>query len=188
MRFFRVAAFLSRFGYDLFRIKSRHFLLRSVVGLVALLAAGPAFAEVAGPGWLSGTAEAVSPEAARAYYDALSAAAPVSRAAALEAPLGPQAAAVAPETLPEIVALARALVLQPALLLADEPTGNLDERTSEEIHELLFRINRERQITAVVVTHNTRLAARMPRKLVMMGGIIGEAATDQSPPRAEDGA
>ncbi|MFH1807235.1 MAG: ABC transporter ATP-binding protein [Pseudomonadota bacterium] len=72
------------------------------------------------------------------------------------------------------VALARALVLQPALLLADEPTGNLDEHTSDEIHELLFRINQERQVTAVVVTHNTRLAAQMPRKLVMNEGKIGE--------------
>ncbi|MBN2359866.1 MAG: ABC transporter ATP-binding protein [Deltaproteobacteria bacterium] len=72
------------------------------------------------------------------------------------------------------VALARALVLGPGLLLADEPTGNLDEKTSEEIHELLFRINRERGVAAVVVTHNTRLAARMPRKLVMLDGKIGE--------------
>jgi len=72
------------------------------------------------------------------------------------------------------VALARALVLGPGLLLADEPTGNLDEKTSDEIHELLFRINRERGVAAVVVTHNTRLAARMPRKLVMLDGKIGD--------------
>ncbi len=74
------------------------------------------------------------------------------------------------------VALARALVLQPALLLADEPTGNLDERTADEIHELLFKINQDSGITAVVVTHNTRLAAKLPRKLVLSDGGIREAA------------
>jgi lipoprotein-releasing system ATP-binding protein len=73
------------------------------------------------------------------------------------------------------VALARALVLKPELLLADEPTGNLDEKTSDEIHELLFRINRERGVAAVVVTHNTRLAARMPRKLVAWDGKINDS-------------
>lgn len=70
------------------------------------------------------------------------------------------------------VAIARALVLEPALLLADEPTGNLDEHTSEMIHEMLFRINEERGVTAIVVTHNTRLAAQLPRRLVLSGGQI----------------
>lgn len=78
------------------------------------------------------------------------------------------------------VALARALVLQPNLLLADEPTGNLDERTSAEIHELLFNINAERKITAVVVTHNTQLAAMLPRKLVIdQGRIIDSEQMDR---------
>jgi len=71
------------------------------------------------------------------------------------------------------VALARALVLEPALLLADEPTGNLDERTSAEIHDLLFKINQDRGFTAIVVTHDTRLAAQLPRRLAMDDGRIG---------------
>ncbi len=78
------------------------------------------------------------------------------------------------------VALARALVLQPQLLLADEPTGNLDERTSAEIHELLFRINAERNISAVVVTHNTKLAAMLPRKLVIKAGQIADFEADEA--------
>lgn len=77
------------------------------------------------------------------------------------------------------VALARALVLDPALLLADEPTGNLDERTSQDIHELLFRINDERKISAVVVTHNTSLAAMLPRKLVIDAGRIRDVDDPQ---------
>jgi lipoprotein-releasing system ATP-binding protein len=63
------------------------------------------------------------------------------------------------------VALARALVNDPRILLADEPTGNLDERTGEGIHEIIERLNRERGITAIIVTHNPRLAERMPRRL-----------------------
>jgi lipoprotein-releasing system ATP-binding protein len=72
------------------------------------------------------------------------------------------------------VALARALVLNPPLILADEVTGNLDERTGEEIHELLFTINRERKATLVVVTHNRSLADRMPIRLELAGGLVKE--------------
>ena len=68
------------------------------------------------------------------------------------------------------VALARALFLEPALLLADEPTGNLDRRTGEEIHELFLELNRERGSTLLVVTHNPDLAAIMPRCLRMIDG------------------
>ncbi len=90
-------------------------MLVSAIGLVALImAAGPVVAEVNGPGWISGTAQAVSPEAARAYYDSLSAAAPVTQMAAMDTPMAPMAAA--PETLPEIVALARALQHDPKLI------------------------------------------------------------------------
>lgn len=63
------------------------------------------------------------------------------------------------------VALARALVNDPKVLLADEPTGNLDEKTGQGIHEIIERLNRERGITAIIVTHNPRLAERMPRRL-----------------------
>jgi lipoprotein-releasing system ATP-binding protein len=63
------------------------------------------------------------------------------------------------------VALARALMNEPRILLADEPTGNLDEHTGRGIHEIIERLNKERGITAVVVTHNPRLAERMPRRL-----------------------
>ncbi len=63
------------------------------------------------------------------------------------------------------VALARALINDPKILLADEPTGNLDEKTGQGIHEIIEKLNRDRGITAVVVTHNPRLAERMPRRL-----------------------
>lgn len=74
------------------------------------------------------------------------------------------------------VALARALVLDPPLVLADEVTGNLDERTGEEIHQLLFELNRDKQITMVVVTHNRSLADRMPRRLLLEAGLVKERA------------
>ncbi len=74
------------------------------------------------------------------------------------------------------VALARALVLNPPLILADEVTGNLDERTGEEIHELLFAINRDRGATLVVVTHNRSLADRMPIRLELAAGLVKERA------------
>lgn len=68
------------------------------------------------------------------------------------------------------VALARALCLKPRLLLADEPTGNLDPRTAEGIHALLGDLNRQLGITAIVVTHNERLAASLPRRLRLEAG------------------
>ncbi len=63
------------------------------------------------------------------------------------------------------VAVARALCLEPRLLLADEPTGNLDPGTAEGIHALLLDLNARLGITAVVVTHNERLAQALPRRL-----------------------
>jgi lipoprotein-releasing system ATP-binding protein len=68
------------------------------------------------------------------------------------------------------VALARALCLSPRLLLADEPTGNLDPQTAEGIHALLVELNRTLGITAVVVTHNERLAQSLPRRLRLVEG------------------
>jgi lipoprotein-releasing system ATP-binding protein len=68
------------------------------------------------------------------------------------------------------VALARALSLSPRLLLADEPTGNLDPQTAEGIHALLLDLNRSLGITAVVVTHNERLAQALPRRLRLAAG------------------
>jgi len=73
------------------------------------------------------------------------------------------------------VALARALVLKPRLLLADEPTGNLDEATGEGIHQLLVELNQRLGIAAIVVTHNPRLADRMPRRLRLSEGLVVDA-------------
>jgi lipoprotein-releasing system ATP-binding protein len=70
------------------------------------------------------------------------------------------------------VALARALVLGPSLLLADEPTGNLDDQTSEGIHQLLFDLNRSLGMTTIIVTHNTKLAALLGRTLYLRSGQI----------------
>jgi lipoprotein-releasing system ATP-binding protein len=70
------------------------------------------------------------------------------------------------------VAIARALVLSPRLLLADEPTGNLDMKTSDEVHDLLAEIHRSSGITLMIVTHNERLAAGMDRIIRMVDGCI----------------
>ena len=78
-------------------------------------------------------------------------------------------------------ALARALSNHPKLLLADEPTGNLDQDTGREIVELLFRLQRQRAMTLLLITHEPRLAARCGRQLRMEGGrlqdIDGQAAS-----------
>jgi lipoprotein-releasing system ATP-binding protein len=68
------------------------------------------------------------------------------------------------------VALARALLLKPPVLLADEPTGNLDRSNSEQIHRLFVELNEEFGMTLVVVTHNLELAARMSRRVTLADG------------------
>ena len=70
------------------------------------------------------------------------------------------------------VAIARALVMTPDLLLADEPTGNLDQKNSQAVHRLLKELNREMGMTIMVVTHNSDLAALMDRKLTLKNGKI----------------
>jgi len=70
------------------------------------------------------------------------------------------------------VALARALVTRPRLLLADEPTGNLDAKTAASIHELLLELNRELGTTSLVVTHNETLAHELPRCIEMRDGVV----------------
>ena len=71
-------------------------------------------------------------------------------------------------------AVARALVTQPKLVLADEPTGNLDGKNAEQVFELMLELNRERQTSLVVVTHDLRIAARMDRALEIEGGKLRE--------------
>ncbi|TVR58755.1 MAG: ABC transporter ATP-binding protein [Gemmatimonadales bacterium] len=68
------------------------------------------------------------------------------------------------------VAVARALVNDPAVVLADEPSGNLDDRTSEALHDLLFRLRGEWNLSLVLVTHNRELAARADRALLLSEG------------------
>ena len=71
-------------------------------------------------------------------------------------------------------AVARALVTQPKLVLADEPTGNLDGANAEQVFALMLELNRERRTSLVVVTHDLRLAARMERILEIDGGVLRE--------------
>jgi putative ABC transport system ATP-binding protein len=72
------------------------------------------------------------------------------------------------------VALAMALANNPGLLLADEPTGELDTQTSEEIMQMLERLNIERGVTVLVVTHNSELAARARRRVRITDGVLEE--------------
>ena len=73
------------------------------------------------------------------------------------------------------VAVARALVSEPLVLLADEPTGDLDEATADSLHALLRAMHRERNLSSVIATHNSRLASACDRVLRLEGGRLASA-------------
>ena len=70
------------------------------------------------------------------------------------------------------VAIARALFKDPPLILADEPTGNLDSKTAQELFELIQKINEEKGTTFIIVTHNEILAQKCTRRLKMLDGVL----------------
>jgi ABC-type lipoprotein export system ATPase subunit len=74
------------------------------------------------------------------------------------------------------VAVARALINQPKLLLADEPTGSLDEESSNGVAELLAQLNRDEQVTLIVVTHSQTLARRIGKVMELRGGVLTDGA------------
>jgi len=79
------------------------------------------------------------------------------------------------------VALARALITRPKLLLADEPTGDLDSRTADSVFELIARLHREHQLTSLIATHNFAFARRCRRVLRLQRGRIEEVAPETLP-------
>jgi putative ABC transport system ATP-binding protein len=72
------------------------------------------------------------------------------------------------------VAVARALVNEPAILMADEPTGNLDSKVGQEIMDLLFKLNRERNTTLLIITHDQRIASQAQRTIRIRDGLVEE--------------
>ena len=84
------------------------------------------------------------------------------------------------------VAIVRALAMEPSLILADEPTGNLDTRTADDIFALLRRINADKQITFLIVTHDPRLADRCDRIIRLVDGRIVEDSPRHANPGADD--
>ncbi len=70
------------------------------------------------------------------------------------------------------VAVARSLILEPRVLLADEPTGNLDRETGEGVYQVLLQMNREKAITLIIVTHNEEIASRLPRRVRLIDGTV----------------
>jgi ABC-type lipoprotein export system ATPase subunit len=84
------------------------------------------------------------------------------------------------------VAIARALINQPPLLLADEPTGNLDSRTSEEVLAMFQELNRKEGITIIMVTHDAHVADSAQRVIHIHDGLIVDRATRQGPIFAQE--
>ena len=83
------------------------------------------------------------------------------------------------------VAIARALVSGPALLIADEPTGDLDQKSAENIFELMYRLHQSHQLTSILATHNLSLARRADRALILEHGKLapaGELRAQSAPP------
>lgn len=72
------------------------------------------------------------------------------------------------------VCIARALVSEPKIIFADEPTGNLDSENGQRIEDLLFKLNRDKGISLIIVTHDDDLAAKCERRFYMKDGLLGE--------------
>lgn len=75
------------------------------------------------------------------------------------------------------VAIARALVNNPSIIMADEPTGNLDSKVGQEIMDLLLTLNKEKGVTLIIVTHDPKIAAQAERTIKIQDGLIVEALT-----------
>lgn len=75
------------------------------------------------------------------------------------------------------LAIARAIANRPKILLADEPTGNLDEETAQKVNDLLLNLNKEQGLTLILVTHNQQIAARMARRFVLEQGRLRSASS-----------
>ena len=84
------------------------------------------------------------------------------------------------------VCIARAIVNNPSIIFADEPTGNLDSNTGDKIQNLLFKLNREKGITLVIVTHDLELAAKCDRQIHIKDGRIINEADDTSGKRTKE--
>ncbi|MBM3180664.1 MAG: ABC transporter ATP-binding protein [Chloroflexi bacterium] len=84
-------------------------------------------------------------------------------------------------------AIARALAQQPSILLADEPTGNLDSKSGAEVMEIFHRLHREQGLTVVMVTHDPRVASQAQRTIYMQDGLVAESQTASVTPSQQQG-